>query len=419
MRPEYPGNASGLSARFISSAWMQQASQAPRTESDRKGGRLAGRTHDTDVFVVGGGPAGLATAIAARQKGFRVVVADGAAPSIDKPCGEGMMPETLAALRQLGVEFQPGEGQPFRGICFVQDGARVCADFPQGPGIGLRRPLLQQRLVAKAEECGVQLLWNTSVSCVGEGRLELSHGQLRARWIVGADGPGSRVRRWSGLEAAKRHQRRYASRRHYRIAPWSSYVEVHWGRYAQAYVTPVGRQEVCVVITVTAERVEHSNRAEHASFDAALDELPRLKQRLARAELSSRERGAVTAMHVLRKVQRGNVALVGDASGGVDAITGEGLRLAFLQAQALANAMAAGNLEPYQQAHRKIAQRPLLMGDLLLWLSRNPRIRSRAIQAMAGKPELFARLLATHVGSCNPVELLSAGALLGWRLLAV
>ena len=47
----------------------------------------------TDIFVIGGGPAGLATAIAARQRGFDVVVADGAQPPIDKPCGEGLMPD--------------------------------------------------------------------------------------------------------------------------------------------------------------------------------------------------------------------------------------------------------------------------------------------------------------------------------------
>jgi menaquinone-9 beta-reductase len=42
----------------------------------------------TDVFVIGGGPAGLAAAIAARAKGLRVTVADGGVPPIDKPCGE-------------------------------------------------------------------------------------------------------------------------------------------------------------------------------------------------------------------------------------------------------------------------------------------------------------------------------------------
>jgi len=69
----------------------------------------------TDVLVIGGGPAGLAGAIAARQKGFEVTVADGAKPPIDKACGEGLMPSTMAALRELGVTIGPGDGQVFRG----------------------------------------------------------------------------------------------------------------------------------------------------------------------------------------------------------------------------------------------------------------------------------------------------------------
>ena len=62
--------------------------------------------NSTDVFVVGGGPAGLAMAIAARQRGFRVVVADGQQPPIDKACGEGLMPDGLAALERLGVSVE-------------------------------------------------------------------------------------------------------------------------------------------------------------------------------------------------------------------------------------------------------------------------------------------------------------------------
>ena len=57
---------------------------------------------ETDVLVIGGGPAGLAAAIAASKKGFRVAVADGAKPPIDKACGEGLMPNTVAALRDSG-----------------------------------------------------------------------------------------------------------------------------------------------------------------------------------------------------------------------------------------------------------------------------------------------------------------------------
>jgi flavin-dependent dehydrogenase len=322
-----------------------------------------------------------------------------------------MMPETLAALRALGVEIDPRDGQQFRGIRFVQANARVFADFPQGQGLGLRRPVLHERLVARAEECGVRLLWRAPVIGMDAEGVQLSSRRVVARWIVGTDGQGSRVRRWAHLETTTQNEQRYAARRHYRVKPWSNYMEIYWGSHAQAYVTPIGDEEVCIVIL--------SEKAEHASFDRALEDMGELKGKLGAGELSSRERGAITVMHVLRNVQRGNVALVGDASGGVDAITGEGLRLAFAQAFALADAMGTGDLRQYEQWHREIARRPNRMGNLMLWLARNPRIRSRVICALESKPELFARLLATHVGRATSAQLLSTGAQLGWRLLAV
>jgi 2-polyprenyl-6-methoxyphenol hydroxylase-like FAD-dependent oxidoreductase len=58
---------------------------------------------ETDVLVVSGGPAGLATALAVRRKRLRAVVVDSAAPPIDKACGEGLMPDSVAALSALGV----------------------------------------------------------------------------------------------------------------------------------------------------------------------------------------------------------------------------------------------------------------------------------------------------------------------------
>jgi menaquinone-9 beta-reductase len=366
---------------------------------------------DTDVFIVGGGPAGLAASIAARRKGLQVTVADGAAPPIEKACGEGLMPETLAALEVLGVKFDQGEGQTFRGISFVQDKMRVSADFPNAPGLGLRRPLLQERLAARAEECGVKLLWKTPVTGIDACAVQLAHRKIRARWIVGADGQGSRVRRWSGLESSTTHTKpRFANRRRYRIAPWSDHVEIYWGRHVQAYVTPTGSEEVCVVLM--------ADTTERSLFETALAELPQLQERLRGAQLTSRERGAVSAMRSLRHVQRNNVILLGDASGGVDAITGEGLRLAFRQSVALADAMVTGDLMQYERAHREIARRTRLMGNLMLLLGRSTRLRGRVIRALRNSPDLFARLLATHGGEASSAQLLRMAATVGLRLLA-
>jgi menaquinone-9 beta-reductase len=365
---------------------------------------------DTDVFIVGGGPAGLAAAIATRRKGFHVTVADGAAPPIEKACGEGLMPATLAALAALGVEFDRDEGRVFRGISFVGDDVNVCADFPQASGLGVKRPLLQERLAARAAACGVNLLWSTPVTGFAAGVVQLQRDQIRARWIVGADGQGSRVRRWSGLESsALATTIRFANRCRYRMAPWSNYVEIHWGRHVQAYVTPIGTDEVCVATM--------ADTAERAAFDAALDELPQLRRRLCGVTPSSRNRGAVSAMRTLQRVQRDNVALLGDASGGADAITGDGLRLAFRQSVALGEALAAGDLTQYQRSHREIARRTRMMGNLMLQLGRSPRLRRRVLRVLRNSPDLFARLLDAHASEASSKQLLSTGAMFGLRFL--
>lgn len=371
---------------------------------------MAGSELDADVVIIGGGPAGLAAAIAARKKGFEVVVADGAKPPIEKPCGEGMLPDALTALQDLGVVFDYGEGHPFQGIAFLDQDASAHASFVEGIGLGLCRPLLHERLIERAQECGVRLLWESPVASMDGHVVKLSRGMLRAKWIIGADGNGSRVRHWSGLEASTHSTFRYATRRRYCVNPWSEYMQIYWGSTTQAYVTPMGPDEVCVVVM--------SEARERACFDNAFAEFPGLEMKLRSAKLTGRERGAVTAMRSLARVQRNNVALIGDASGGVDAITGEGLRLAFRQAFALADAMIADDLKFYQRAHRCLLRRPRLTGHLMLWLGRNPGIRLRVIRAMQHNPELFSRLLAAHTGKTTPTEFLSTGAWLGWQLLS-
>ncbi len=365
----------------------------------------------TDVFVIGGGPAGLAAAIAARRKGFSVTVADGGEPPIDKACGEGLMPDTQAALRELGVCLPSGEGYRFRGIGFVQGDVEVAAEFPNGRGTGIRRTLLHQALIDGAERGGVQLLWKTPVIGLDKRTVQLTGGGVKTRWMIGADGSQSRVRRWADLDSPVSNGQRMASRRHYRVCPWSEFMEVYWGHRVQAYVTPVAREEVCVVTM--------GETMEDAEFERVLQVVPQLRQRLAGAELCSRERGAVTAMQSLARVWRGNVALVGDASGGVDAITGEGLRLAFGQASALAEAMERDDLVSYERKHRELGRRPRWMGRLLLQLGRYDALRSRALRALQRNPQLFSRLLAIHVGHATTSDVLATSAQVGWQFLAM
>jgi len=118
----------------------------------------------------------------------------------------------------------------------------------------------------------------------------------------------------------------------------------------------------------------------------------------------------------LHRVHRGCVALVGDASGTVDAITGEGLCLSFRQAEVLAECFAAGSLERYQHLHRALAQRPTLMARLMLTLDWKTSFRQRVMRAFGSDQRLFGRMLAMHVGALSLVDFAANGLSLAWQV---
>ncbi len=290
------------------------------------------------------------------------------------------MPDAIAAMLNLGVSFSAADSFPFWGIRFLDRATAVDAKFPVGCARGVRRTTLHRMMIDQAEAFGVHLCWGAKVD----------FDTLRCGWIIGADGENSLVRKWAGLDARCRDRHRFGFRRHYRIEPWTDHMELYWGRTCQIYVTPATPCSVCVAAISRDSRLR---------LDEALRQFPDLERKLQPGAIISRERGAVTSSRKLKAIYRGRVVLVGDASGSVDAITGEGLCLAFRQAAALADAIECGDLAMYQRTHLRIARRPEWMARLLVALGDHAYIRHRAMSVMTAHPVIFAKMLALHVGA--------------------
>lgn len=362
-----------------------------------------------DVVVVGAGPAGLATAIAASLRGLGVTVADSRRPPIDKTCGEGLLPEAVTALRGLGIELSSLLAFPIRGIRFMDGEYSACGCLAEGTAFGLRRTALNQLLIERAAQVGVEFLWGARVSGFDSQSVSIDGTRHFCRWIVGADGRESAMRKWAQLNAPRARRVRFGFRRHYSIAPWTENVEVYWGERCQMFATPTGAEEVCVSVLSSDP---------HMRIERALLEFSDLARRMQGARTLTSEQGAVTALESTRGVVRRNIALVGDASGSVDGIAGVGLSLAFQQAMSLGEALAREDLKYYQAAHRRMCKIPTRLNRMLLLMSESRWMRRKVLRLFAESPGLFGSLMSLHTGQRGPEELKASEVIdLGWRVL--
>jgi flavin-dependent dehydrogenase len=362
-----------------------------------------------EVVVVGAGPAGLVAAIAARQRGLDVTVLDARIPPIDKPCGEGILPQGVAALGALGISLPAETTFPFRGIRFVDAGQSARADFPGAPGFSMRRVKLHQFLIEHAIASGVEIRWATRVVKIDGAAVATTREAYSCRWLIGADGQNSYARKWVGLDPRMPASKRYGFCSHFGRAPWSSATEVHWAKGCQIFVTPMCGQEIGVAVL---------SRDPGLRIERALQRFPALAEKLRGVKATTREAGDTTSLKILPAVARGCVALIGDASGTVDALTGHGLSLSFQQAIPLAEAMRRGDLAFYRAAHKHISSVAVLMSRLMLLMTASDWIRSRTIRLFQDSPALFTRMLAIH-SEAAPLSSVGVGELanFGWQFL--
>lgn len=331
-----------------------------------------------DLVVAGGGPAGLATATLAARAGLEVAVIDRRRGPIDKACGEGLMPHTLAHLANLGVR---PHGKSFRGITYLDATHRARAEFRSGEGMGVRRTVLSDALRDAAVDAGARLV-TADIGPVSQDGTAVRCGEIRARYLAAADGLHSPIRRSLGLNRPAPARRRWGIRRHYRIEPWSDTVEVYWGKRTEAYVTPVA--DDCVGVAVLTSR--------QGKFEEQLAPFGDLASRLAGVPHGS-DRAAGPLRQRVAGRTAGRVMLVGDAAGYVDALTGEGLGIAFGGAELLVDCVLADRPQDYDRSWRRMSRRYRMLTAGLLHASAVPPVRAAIVPAAAALPAAFGAIV--------------------------
>lgn len=331
-----------------------------------------------DLLIVGGGPAGLATALHAARAGLDAVVAEPRHAPIDKACGEGLMPGAVRTLTALGLQVP---GHPITGIRYVQGRRQVQAPFRHGPGLGVRRTTLHGTLHRAVLDAGVPVLplrvQEVQQDATG---VTVPDTGLRARWLVAADGLHSPLRRSLGLGTDARAAPRYGLRRHYAVPSWSPYVEVHWAPHGEAYVTPIGPELVGIALLTTRR----------APFDTQLEQFPELAKRLLPDAAVTTVRGAGPLRQKARTRIHGRVLLVGDAAGYIDALTGEGISLALTGAEALVDNVRRGTPGRYETDWHRATRRHRLLTELLVRARQKPALAPRIVATAERLPRVFS-----------------------------
>ncbi len=398
-----------------------------------------------DVIVIGGGPAGSATALFLADSGYSVVLLDQAKFPRDKVCGEFISPAADAILERLGVLASIEALSPvrLRGVAISSyEKTGFVVDYPPLPGttcpmtsLSLPRMVFDRLLIERVKQKGVTVKEGHKVTdfIVEDGKVVGVRGlddaktpfEFRARVVVDAGGRNSVSLRRFDLKKKSRGSSKIALAAHWTtLKPLEKYCSMHISHPGYTGIAPTGEGQVNVVLVVDKKSLQ-GEKDLHDFYVRTVLKNPLRRNLLGKAEVEEKVRSVDSLAFSVRPVQTGGLVLVGDASGFIDPFTGEGIYLSLRSAEIASdvidtcfkrNDFSKDALAVYERRRKKEFSKKLLLSKIFQRLIYCPSLCNRVIQILAGNPKQAAIVVGV-IGDYIPPEKVVSLRFLG-RLLA-
>jgi geranylgeranyl reductase family protein len=355
-----------------------------------------------DLVVVGGGPAGAAAALRARQlrPDARVLLLDRADFPRDKACGDGIAAHGRDELALLGVPDLIADYRPTERLSVISPGGASVSATAARPNNVVPRRVFDARLVAAARERGVEVRRHrVRALAASDGHVVVDEG-VRARAVVAADGANSTVRRLIGLPPTPEKHTAIAVRGYADVPPdddnaqFIAMQKAGWPAYAWSF--PIGDGTANVGFGMLLPKLRTTGRPGREVLHGRLAELL--------PDLPARD---LLAHHLPLSPGRprpgtGRVLLAGDAASLINPLTGEGIYYALVSGRLAGEAAVTAPADPlaaYRRGLGRALGNHLRTTDVLARAAQSPRFIDAAIATAARRGDVFDLLVDVGLGA--------------------
>jgi flavin-dependent dehydrogenase len=310
-----------------------------------------------DAIIIGARCAGSPTAMLLAKKGYRVLLLDRASLPSDMTMSTHLVhARGVALLRDWGLlpAIEATDCSPMRSARIDLGPFSICADAPgvngMSNGYAPRRLLLDEILIRAAERAGAEIRERCTleevlgddgqVSGIRASRGSSGSFSERARIVIGADGPGSRL-------AACVQAEEYNARPALQATAWTYWsgvsigndLRLHLREYEAIYAFPTSNRQVLIGANWAIDRFKVARQDLERSYFGLLEQAAPELAEAARAGKQEDRLYVGSTRSFLRKPYGKGWALVGDAGYKKDPCTAQGITDAFLDAELITEAV--------------------------------------------------------------------------------